>query len=202
MSHFTRIELEFKDRDALLEAFLDLGYSNIQQGASVRGFNDQEMPADFVVRGENGYDIGLVSAQGRFLVVADWMGIPGGQEALLSRLKQAYAERVLRRKLTSQGHSIVKRQQLPNGDVVFRIQLPKEAEIRVLDSGGITVEGLGFTGPECVEATSSLESALGSQVGEKELKPDPQKASQGRARLASRGNGNNNAQVRQGTSQS
>ena len=48
----------------------------------------------------------------------------------------------------------------------------KKMKITIRKDGTQKVEVLGAVGPECVEFTRQLESRLGTQLGERELKPE------------------------------
>lgn len=90
MSHFTRVRTQLLDQDGLVRALRNLGYA-VERQAMVRGWNGQTTPADIVVRGASGYDIGFVRTKAGFEVVADWSGIPEDRTAFLGRVRQEYA---------------------------------------------------------------------------------------------------------------
>ena len=48
----------------------------------------------------------------------------------------------------------------------------KKMKITIHKDGTQKVEVLGAVGPECVEFTRQLENRLGTQLGERELKPE------------------------------
>lgn len=172
MSHFTKVELELEDREALIHAFMDLGFQDIRAGGEIRGFRGQRTWADLVVRQDRGFDIGVRQHPGRLEVIADWAGIEGGEEAFMAKLRQAYAARVIRKTVGERGHRVTEQHTLPSGDVILKVRIPEEAKITVHRSGETTVEGTGFTGPECISATRPLEEALGRVVEERQLKPE------------------------------
>lgn len=45
--------------------------------------------------------------------------------------------------------------------------MSKEIEIQIAPGGAITVEGHGFKGPECEQATRAIEDALGERQSSK-----------------------------------
>ena len=172
MSHFTRVELEIRDRESLIHALMDMGYKDIRGRGRVRGYQGAEEIADLVVFQDHGYDIGVVDRGDHMEIVADWIGVEGGEDAFMGRLRQAYAERVIQKTLRKRGNRVTERRTLPNGDIVLKVRIPEEAEFVLPREGEVSVEGLGFEGEQCVDATTPFEAALGKVQGERELKPE------------------------------
>lgn len=122
MSHFTRVQVEVRDRGTLLDALGDMGWADILEDAQVRGWMGQLESAEIVARGENGYDVGFVRRGDGYEIVADWMGIEGGEEGFVGQLKQAYATRAVLANAARAGYGEVRRSRLEDGTIVLKLE--------------------------------------------------------------------------------
>lgn len=121
MSHFSTIQTELRDRDALLGALGDLGYDASQEAQAVRGYRGQEVTADLAIRQEQGGDIGfrLNPESGCYELVADlelWRQ-PVPVERFLSQLNQRYALRTILAATVEEGFQVSEQTQQLDGSI-------------------------------------------------------------------------------------
>jgi len=121
MSHFSTIQTELRDRDALLAALDDLGYSASGEAQTVRGYRGQQVSADLAIRQEQGGDIGfrLNPESGCYELVADldlWRQ-PVPVERFLSQLNQRYALRTILAATAEEGFQVSEQSQQLDGSI-------------------------------------------------------------------------------------
>lgn len=121
MSHFSTIQTELRDRDALLAALDDLGYSASEGSQSVRGYRGQQVTAELAIRQEQGGDIGfrLNPESGCYELVADlelWRQ-PVPVELFLSQLNQRYALRTILAATAEEGFQVSEQVQQHDGSI-------------------------------------------------------------------------------------
>tara|TARA_Y100000991_G_C21885314_1_gene311294 strand:- start:66 stop:557 length:492 start_codon:yes stop_codon:yes gene_type:complete len=94
-SHFSRVNTELKDKDILIKSILDVSenvvYSDIP--SLVKGYNNEKVLADIVIKQKNGKDIGFCLKDGSYDIVTDlqfWdQKVP--VEVFLEKISQRYA---------------------------------------------------------------------------------------------------------------
>jgi hypothetical protein len=121
MSHFSTIQTELRDRDALLGALGDLGYSASEEAQPVRGYRGQQVTAEVAIRQEQGGDIGfrLNPDTGCYELVADldlWRQ-PVPVERFLSQLNQRYALRTILAATAEEGFQVSEQSQQLDGSI-------------------------------------------------------------------------------------
>ena len=92
MSHFTDIDIEIRDIEALKDACAELGLP-VAQNAVARGYGENLHRGEYVIRLKGPYDIAANRAQdGRWLLTADlWQGrVEREVGAGFGRLRQLY----------------------------------------------------------------------------------------------------------------
>lgn len=110
MSHFSTVKTELRERQSLIEALHELGFSADPSPRSVRGYQGQTITADISVPQPNGADIGfrLNSSNGNYELVTDlqlWsQTIP--VERFLALLHQRYALRTLLTATANEGFQV------------------------------------------------------------------------------------------------
>jgi hypothetical protein len=77
MSHFSRIKTQMIEKEYLLKALEDLGYSYEEGNVTVSGFQGEQTPVDIRIPMNIGYDIGFRKVRDRYEVIADWWGVTG-----------------------------------------------------------------------------------------------------------------------------
>jgi len=121
MSHFSTIQTELRDREALLGALDDLGFSASQDAQPVRGYRGQQVTADLAIRQEQGGDLGfrLNAESGCYELVADlelWRQ-PVPVERFLSQLNQRYALRAILAATAEEGFQVSEQSQQLDGSI-------------------------------------------------------------------------------------
>jgi len=118
MSHFTSIQTQIKDPDALREACTELGLE-LATNAEARGYGEQRQRGDFVIRLKGPYDVALQrQPDGTFGLVADqWDGhVEQELGPNFGRLLQLYAVHKATREARKRGLS-VQRTQRTDGSI-------------------------------------------------------------------------------------
>ncbi|GAB4441282.1 MAG: DUF1257 domain-containing protein [Anaerolineae bacterium] len=110
MSHFTRIKTHMVEKQFLLQALEELGYTYEEGEVDVRGFAAANVKAEIKVRagGLLGREIGFRKTGESYEIVADWWGIGGPKrEEFQQQVTQRYAYHAARAKLKAQGFNLV-----------------------------------------------------------------------------------------------
>ena len=123
MSHFVTLRTDLREREHLLGALEDLGYS-LREGDSLplRGDGRQEESAEIVIDTGCDYEIGFRQRGRHYEVVADWYNIERmtdlRRQKFLERLTQRYAYNIIRDQAREQ-NLIVEEEQEANGDIIL-----------------------------------------------------------------------------------
>ena len=121
MSHFSTIQTELRDRDALIAALGDLGYSPSDASTPVRGYRGQQVLAELAIPQEQGGDIGfrLDPQSGCYELVTDldlWRQ-PVPVERFLSQLNQRYALHTILAATAAEGFQVSEQTQQQDGSI-------------------------------------------------------------------------------------
>ena len=122
MSHFTTINTEIKDIEALREACRELGLE-LLQNAEARGYGSARQRGEFVIRLKGPYDVALHrQPEGRYGLSADWWDGHVEKEvgSNYGRLLQLYAVHKTAREARKRGLS-VQRMQRADGSIKLTI---------------------------------------------------------------------------------
>jgi len=125
MSHFTTIETEVRDIEALRSACRELGLE-VLENAEARGFLNNQQHGDYVIRLQGPYDIAVLrQAEGRFTLATDWWDGHVEQEVGkdYGRLLQLYGVHKATREARRKGYT-VRRRHLKNGSIQLSIGKP------------------------------------------------------------------------------
>jgi hypothetical protein len=118
MSHFSRLKTQIVDKEYLLQALKDLGYTVEEGDLRISGFGGQAAKVDLKISVRLSNDIGFRKVNGAYEVVADWWGVRGvKQKDFINQLMQRYAYIATRVKLEQQGFSLVEEQTAENGQI-------------------------------------------------------------------------------------
>jgi hypothetical protein len=119
MSHFSKIHTKMVDKDLVLKALADMGFTAQEGDQQVIGFGGQKQAVDIRVPLKLSYDLGLRKTRGGFYeIVADWYGVRGlKQKEFTDKLSQRYAYHATRQKLEEQGFSMVEEQVEQTGQI-------------------------------------------------------------------------------------
>ena len=123
MSHFTTIQTQVRDIEALRAACAELGLGLCENGQA-RGYNDNRVPGEVVIRLKGPYDIALNrQADGSYGMTADWWNGHVEREvgANYGRLLQLYGVHKATREARHKGYS-VRRQPLTDGSIKLCIE--------------------------------------------------------------------------------
>lgn len=121
MSHFSTIQTELRDREALRAALGDLGFPAGEAEQPVRGFRGQVVSAELVVNRSEGGDFGfrLNPATGSYELVTDldlWRQ-PVPVERFLAQLTQRYALHTILSATAAEGFQVSEQSQHLDGSI-------------------------------------------------------------------------------------
>lgn len=124
MSHFTEIKTQIKDMEALRSACQEMGLP-LLQNAEARGYYDNKLKGDYVIRLKGPYDIALSKNQdGNYGLTADlWNGhVEMEVGAGYGKLLQLYGVHKTIREARKKGH-LVRRSQHQDGSIKLSISV-------------------------------------------------------------------------------
>ncbi|MGB5960204.1 MAG: DUF1257 domain-containing protein [Coleofasciculaceae cyanobacterium] len=116
MSHFTTIKVQIKNGETLHQTLKELGYE-VECNKKVRGYQGDKTAAEYVIRQENGYDLGFRRAGENYELVADFWGARIDQKAFVNSIVQKYAHNTLMASVQSQGFDVEEQETLEDGTV-------------------------------------------------------------------------------------
>jgi hypothetical protein len=114
MSHFTTIKVQIKDGEILHQTLQELGYT-VECNKKVRGYQGDKTAAEYVIRQENGYDLGFRRDGENYELVADFWGARINQQAFVSSILQKYAHKTLMASVQEQGFDVEEQENLEDG---------------------------------------------------------------------------------------
>jgi hypothetical protein len=118
VSHFTTIKTEIRDMEALRCAVTELGLS-LETNADARGYANQSIKADYVVRLKGPYDVAVQrQPNGSHELTCDWWDGHVAREVgeKFGKLLQLYGVHKAMREARRKGHLVQRRAQ-PNGSI-------------------------------------------------------------------------------------
>ncbi len=116
MSHFSSIELQIKNGEILQEVLQELGHS-VAVDAKVRGYRGDSTYAEYVIRQDNGYDIGFRRQGENYEIIADFWGAKINEKQFVNNISQKYAHKTLMTAVEEQGFNIEEQETLEDGTV-------------------------------------------------------------------------------------
>lgn len=116
MSHFTTIQVQIKNGNILQEVLQELGYQ-VECNTYVRGYQGDRTTAEYVIRQNNGYDLGFRLNGENYEVVADFWGTNINQNEFVNSITQKYAHKNLITTLHAEGFNIESEEILTDGTV-------------------------------------------------------------------------------------
>lgn len=122
MSHFTSIQTQIRDLDALQDACKELGVELVHQGVA-RGYATNTRTGDAVIKLKGPYDIAINrQTDGNYALATDWWGGHVEKEvgANFARLLQLYGVHKATREAKKKGY-LTNRKTLPNGAIKLTI---------------------------------------------------------------------------------
>lgn len=118
MSHFTTIKIQIKNGEILQEVLQELGYQ-VECNTTVRGYQGNSTQAEYVIRQNNGYDLGFRRSGEIYEIVSDFWGAKINQKEFVNSISQKYAHKTLINSVNEQGFDIEEEEILEDGTVRF-----------------------------------------------------------------------------------
>ena len=122
MSHFTQIDIEIRDTEALRTACDELGLT-LKKNAEARGFGGNHRKGEYVIKLKGPYDIALNSRKdGIYKAETDlWEGhVENELGPGMGRLKQLYAVHKTTREARRKGYT-VRRMDMPDRSIRLQV---------------------------------------------------------------------------------
>jgi len=116
MSHFSTIQVQIKNGETLHQTLQELGYT-VECNKKVRGYQGNKADADYVIRQDNGYDLGFRCKGENYELVADFWGARIDQKAFVNSIMQKYAHKTLMASVQEQGFNVEEEEVLADGSV-------------------------------------------------------------------------------------
>jgi len=116
MSHFTTIKVEIKNGIILQEVLEELGYQ-VANNTKVRGYQGNTTQAEYVIKQNNGYDLGFRRNGENYELIADFWGARINQKEFVNSISQKYAHKTLIQSANEQGFNIEEEEILEDGTV-------------------------------------------------------------------------------------
>ena len=116
MSHFTTIKVQIKNGETLHDCLKELGYK-VEYNKKVRGYQGDRTDAEYVIRQDNGYDLGFRRNDEAYELVADFWGARINEKAFINSLMQTYAHKTLMASVREQGFNVEEEETLEDGTV-------------------------------------------------------------------------------------
>jgi len=116
MSHFTTIKIAIKNGEILKEVLESCGYQ-VEYNTLVRGYQGQSTLAEYVIRQNNGYDLGFRLQGENYELIADFWGAKINQQQFINQISQKYAHKTLLQSIEEQGFNVEEEQVLEDGTV-------------------------------------------------------------------------------------
>ena len=120
MSHFTTIKVQIKNSEVLADVLAELGHK-VDTNTQVRGYQGDRINAEYVIRRQNGYDIGFRKKEDggddNYEIIADFWGAGINQVQFVNEIQQKYAHKMLLTTVETQGYTIEAEEVLNDGTV-------------------------------------------------------------------------------------
>ena len=119
MSHFTKIKTKLYDRVIIEKSLSELNIEWESGAEKIRGYNNQEYPADIVIRQKNNYDIGFRWNNNEYELVADLMFWDQSYslDKFLNQVHQRYAFNLIAKVSEEQDLEFVESGNLEDGSI-------------------------------------------------------------------------------------
>ncbi len=116
MSHFTTIKVQIKNGEILQGVLQELGHQ-VEQNTTVRGYQGNKTNAEYVIRQNNGYDLGFRRDGENYELVADFWGARINQQDFVNSILHKYAHKTLMATVEEQGFNVEEEEVLEDGTV-------------------------------------------------------------------------------------
>lgn len=117
MSHFTTIKVQIKNNEILANVLAELGHK-VEVNTQVRGYQGDRIQAEYVIRQNNGYDLGFrKDGDDNYELIADFWGAGINETQFVNQIQQKYAHQMLLHTAATQGYSIEAEEVMEDGTV-------------------------------------------------------------------------------------
>jgi hypothetical protein len=116
MSHFTKIKITIKNGEILHKILQELGYT-VETNTNIRGYAGANIKAEYVIRQNNGYDLGFNREGENYQLIADFWGAKINQTEFINKISQKYAHYTLMEQINQQGFNIEEQETLEDGTI-------------------------------------------------------------------------------------
>ncbi|MBA3924609.1 MAG: DUF1257 domain-containing protein [Nostocaceae cyanobacterium] len=116
MSHFTTIKVQIKNSGILHQVLQELGYQ-VECNTTVRGYRGNTTEAEYVIRQQNGYDLGFRRSDENYEIISDFWGAKINQQEFVNGITQKYAHKTLMQTVQEQGFNVEDEEVLEDGTV-------------------------------------------------------------------------------------
>lgn len=118
MSHFSRIRTQIVNRDHLIAALQDLGYTPETGDLLITGYRAQTTGVEVLVRLPSSAPVGFRKAGDTYELIADWAAVKGiRRQEFADRLARRYAVHAARAGLEQQGFHLVEETEEASGQI-------------------------------------------------------------------------------------
>jgi len=108
MSHISRVKTQMVEREFLIQALKDLGYSYEEGDLEIKGTGGKKALVAIKIKLRLSFDIGFQKNGDAYEIVADWYGVRGMKKKdFTEKVMQRYAYIAARVKLEEQGFTLV-----------------------------------------------------------------------------------------------
>jgi hypothetical protein len=123
MSHWTTVQTNIGDLDALEEALKKLGYKNIAKKTKCRGYGGSTKECDLVIVQDNGYDIGFKMNGGTCEIVGDFGMQRVNEREFKDQVYQKYSYCKILKSLKRKGFTGVRERVEKDGTIKLVVNL-------------------------------------------------------------------------------
>jgi hypothetical protein len=118
MSHISRVRTQMVEKEYLLKALADLGYSYEEGNFHISRGRSEQTNVEIRVRIPLSYDVGFKKTGEHYEIIADWWGVRSSdKKKMTSVLLQRYAYHATLAKLTDQGFELVNEETSEKGEI-------------------------------------------------------------------------------------
>ncbi|PSB48114.1 DUF1257 domain-containing protein [Chamaesiphon polymorphus] len=119
MSHFTTIKVQIKNSEVLADVLTELGHK-FEKNTQVRGYQGDRVNAEYVIRRQNGYDIGFRKKEDgddNYEIISDFSMARMNQLQFVNEIQQKYAHKMLLTMAEDRGYTIEVEEVMEDGAV-------------------------------------------------------------------------------------
>ncbi len=118
MSHFSRIKTQMVEKEFLIQALKDLGYTPREDPHEIHSFGARTAQVEISITLKFGSEIGFRKLEQNYEIVGDWWGALGTkQKDFTNQLLQRYAYHASLAKLEAQGFTLVSEELEETGQI-------------------------------------------------------------------------------------